>query len=252
MPNFSQEERRVLAGEELDLVVQTRQPQLKALPDAALNELVARLRILAAAQSQDEAAARRLLFLNAALRRARAEQKRRRASAPKAAPAPVSVAAGKARAARSPAGRGNRGQRVRGKTANAASDRRGSGGRKVAKGDPVQKPASAAQLPAGAPAKTVPKKPEKTAAKDVHEVGAIQADPAAARRLKKLTRKAAEYSTRAERAHKKLEKAIRKLSAGDDPKAADALERAERKARKASRKARRFCRRARAAASDPS
>lgn len=282
MPNFSVEERRALSDEELDLATQSRQPQLAALSDEALSTLISRLRAARdkargrgnrqAREARGKAdpagiqpasgnagTVQKEKYLAAALRRATMERKRRQdaaqvavdtpaaEAAPQSAEAVLPVAAPKkATVARKPATRSNAAARgARAKAAAQATDRRGSGARKVAK----TKPAPLVAAPEAPTAETVAAPAPQPAPVAAAEP-ATKADPNPTALVKDLTEKAARRAAKADKARSKADMAARQAEKLGDKKSRKVSKKAEEKARKADRKARKTVRQARKAAAD--
>lgn len=282
MPNFSVEERRALSDEELDLATQSRQPQLATLSDEALSTLISRLRAARdkargrgnrqAREARGKAdpagiqpasgnagTVQKEKYLAAALRRATMERKRRQdaaqvavdtpaaEAAPQSAEAVLPVAAPKkATVARKPATRSNAAARgARAKAAAQATDRRGSGARKVAK----TKPAPLVAAPEAPTAETVAAPAPQPAPVAAAEP-ATKADPTPTALVKDLTEKAARRAAKADKARSKADKAARQAEKLGDKKSRKVSKKAEEKARKADRKARKTVRQARKAAAD--
>ena len=205
-------------------------------------------------------------YLAAALRRATMERKRRQDAAQVADAAPqmteavpqqaeAVVAADavlppatpkKATVARKPATRSNAAARgVRAKAAAQATDRRGSGARKVAKTKPAEVlPTSEVAAAEPAPA------PKPVAAPVTAPEPAAKADPNPTALVKDLTEKAARRAAKADKARSKADKAARQAEKLGDKKSRKVSKKAEEKARKADRKARKTVRQARKAAAD--
>jgi len=248
MANLALQERQALTEDEFDWSRSTRKPQIGKLGDAALHDLVGKLGRAREAIRDDATQGDRRHYLEAALRRVRAELQRRAAasegaepdaaatdegSAPPdasdAAPAEAASAAVLPAAPRVAAAKRQPAARLPRKT---AADRRGSGPRKPA----AIRPAA----PPGTNGVAAPAEPTDEAESDEVLTGA--------RLVQYLTEKAERRAEKVIRAHDKRERLIAEAIEFGGKKALKKARKAEEKLRRAERKARKTARQARRAA----
>ncbi|WP_313135600.1 hypothetical protein [Paracoccus jeotgali] len=250
MANLALQERQALTEDEFDWSRSTRKPQIGKLGDAALHDLVGKLGRAREAILDDATQSDRRHYLEAALRRVRAELQRRAAasegaepdaaateegSAPPAAPdaTPAEAASGAvlpaaprvAAAKRQPAARLPR---------KTAADRRGSGPRKPAAIRPATTP--------GTNGVAAPAEPTDETETETDEV------LTGAKLVQYLTEKAERRAEKVIRAHDKRERLIAEAIEFGGKKALKKARKAEEKLRRAERKARKTARQARRAA----
>ncbi|AUM74305.1 hypothetical protein [Paracoccus jeotgali] len=248
MANLALQERQALTEDEFDWSRSTRKPQIGKLGDAALHDLVGKLGRAREAIRDDATQGDRRHYLEAALRRVRAELQRRAAAsegaepdaaateegsappaAPEAAPAEGASAAVLPAAPRVAAAKRQPAARLPRKT---AADRRGSGPRKPA--------AIRTAAPPGTNGVAAPAEPTDETEADEVLTGA--------KLVQYLTEKAERRAEKVIRAHDKRERLIAAAIEFGGKKALKKARKAEEKLRRAERKARKTARQARRAA----